>query len=126
MGKIYGKTGTPPVRVRKKRNEHNRHRDIIVNFRVSKEEKEILDSRIATTGMGKQDYYRQSCLYQKILVKGNVKTFDTIKDMVKEINDRLTISSDITTLSPEQTESLKTILQILNYLYGGDDHGRLS
>lgn len=125
MGKIYGKTGTPVIRVRK-RNEHNRHRDIIVNFRVSKEEKEILDSRIATTGMRKQDYYRQSCLYQKILVKGNVKTFDTIKDMVREINDKLTIDPDIRSLSLQQMESLKTILEILNYLYGGDDHGRLS
>lgn len=125
MGKIYGKTGdyTP---IKKKKNEHNRLRDIIVNFRVSKQEKEILDSRIAATGMGKQDYYRQSCLYQKILVRGNVKTFDTIKDMVREINDKLTINPDITSLSLEQTESLKTILEILNYLYGGDDHGRLS
>ena len=42
MGKIYGKTKVTP-KPKKKKNEHNRLRDIIVNFRVSPKEKSVID-----------------------------------------------------------------------------------
>ena len=75
MGKIYGKTSVRK-RKKKKRNEQNRLRNIIINFRVSPKEKAVIDARIITSGMKKQDYYRQSCLFQKVLVKGcNSKKF---------------------------------------------------
>ena len=111
---------------KKKRNEHNRLRDIIVNFRVSPQEKEIIDARIKTTGMRKQDYYRQSCMYQKILVTGNIRSFDAIKTEVREIKDIMKVNPDVSSLSTAHLESLKTILEILSYLYGGDDSGKLS
>ena len=80
MGKIYGKTKVTTPKPKKKKNEHNRLRDIIVNFRVSPKEKAVLDARIAATGMGKQDYYRQSCLFQKILIKGNIRSLSAIRE----------------------------------------------
>lgn len=50
MDKIYRRTtqlgGTPP----KKKNEKNRVRNIIMNFRVSPHEKELIDARIKLTG----------------------------------------------------------------------------
>ncbi len=117
MGKIYGKTGKTTPGKKKKKNEHNRFRDIIVNFRVSPKEKALIDARITVTGMGKQDYYRQSSMYQKILVKGNIRTFATIRSTISELSEKIDKNPDLTALDPADAERLKTILEILNYLF---------
>ena len=88
-------------KIKKKRNEHNRLRDIIVNFRVSPQEKEILDARIFASGMSKQNYYRQSCLYQKILVTGNIRSFDRIRKAVGEIAATLKVNPNYEGLTLE-------------------------
>lgn len=111
---------TSKKKIKKKRNEHNRLRDIIVNFRVSPQEKEILDARIFASGMTKQNYYRQSCLYQKILVTGNIRSFDRIRKAVGEIAATLKVNPNYEELTLEQQSMLKTILEILDRLYGHD------
>lgn len=121
MGKIYGKTSVRR-RKKKKRNEQNRLRNIIINFRVSPKEKEVIDARIITSGMKKQDYYRQSCLFQKVLVKGNIRSFDAIRRSLRDISKAVNRNPDLSKLSTEQQESLKMILQILEYLFGGEQN----
>ena len=118
MGKIYGKVEVKNRKPKKKKNEHNRLRNVIVNFRVSPKEKLVLDARIAALGMGKQDYYRQSCLYQKILVKGNIRTFSVMKDTLRDLTEKIDRNPDLTQLDPTDAERLKTILEITNYLFG--------
>lgn len=70
MGKIYRRPtqlgGTP----KRKKNEKNRVRNTIMNFRVSPDEKKLIEARISATGMTKAEFFIQSCLYQKILVRG--------------------------------------------------------
>ena len=121
MGKIYGKTSVRR-RKKKKRNEQNRLRNIIINFRVSTKEKAVIDARIITSGMKKQDYYRQSCLFQKVLVKGNIRSFDAIRRSLRDISEAVNRNPDLSKLSTEQQESLKMILQILEYLFGGEQN----
>ena len=118
MGKIYGKTKVAIPKPKKKKNEHNRLRDIIVNFRVSPKEKAVLDARIAATGMGKQDYYRQSCLFQKILIKGNIRSLSAIRESVRELSEKVDNNPDLTALEPADAERLKTILEMMMYLFG--------
>ena len=118
MGKIYGKTKETTPKPKKKKNEHNRLRDIIVNFRVSPKEKAVLDARIAATGMGKQDYYRQSCLFQKILIKGNIRSLSAIRETVRELTEKIDRNPDLTALEPADAERLKTILEMMMYLFG--------
>lgn len=121
MGKIYGKTSVRR-RKKKKRNEQNRLRNIIINFRVSPKEKAVIDARIITSGMKKQDYYRQSCLFQKVLVKGNIRSFDAIRRSLRDISEAVNRHPDLSKMSTEQQESLKMILQILEYLFGGEQN----
>ena len=121
MGKIYGKSSVRR-RKKKKRNEQNRLRNIIINFRVSPKEKAVIDARIITSGMKKQDYYRQSCLFQKVLVKGNIRSFDAIRRSLRDISEAVNRNPDLSKLSTEQQESLKMILQILEYLFGGEQN----
>ena len=118
MGKIYGKTKVTTPKPKRKKNEHNRLRDIIVNFRVSPKEKAVLDARIAATGMGKQDYYRQSCLFQKILIKGNIRSLSAIRETVRELTEKIDRNPDLTALEPADAERLKTILEMMVYLFG--------
>ncbi len=79
MAKIFRRdTLVSGVRPKPKVKE-NRKRDVIVNFRVTQEEKQLLDDRIALSGLSKAEYFIQSCLYQKIVTYGNVRTFDEIR-----------------------------------------------
>lgn len=118
MDKIYRRatqvSGTP----KKKKVEKNRVRNTIMNFRVSPQEKELIDARIAMTGLPRAEYFISSCLYQKILVKGNVKTFGDIKSKIGVIADAVNINSNIAELDPELRESLRIILEILDNFYG--------
>lgn len=120
MGRIYGKVNVKS-KSKKKKNEHNRLRNIIVNFRVSPKEKAVIDARVAATGMSKQDYYRQSCMYQKILVKGNIRTFAAIRESIRELSEKVDKNPDLAALDPSDAERLKTILEIVGYLFGDAD-----
>ena len=117
MGKIYGKTKADNPKPKKKKNEHNRIRNKLQNFRVSPKECELINARIATTGMTKSHFFIESCLYQKILVKGNIRTFATIRSTISELSEKIDKNPDLTALDPSDAERLKTILEILNYLF---------
>lgn len=95
----------------------NRKRDVIINFRVSPEEKRLIDARIEMMGLPKASFLIQSCLYQAVLVKGNIKTFDKINAKMQEIYEALD-RPDWENIDVELLESWITILQILERLYG--------
>ncbi len=73
--RIY-KIQTEEPKPKKKKNEKNRKRNVFMNFRVSEKERELIEKRIALSGMTKAEFFIQSCLYQAIFVKGNIRTFD--------------------------------------------------
>ena len=97
-----------------KENEKNRKRNKILNFRVTSEEKELIETRIRLTGLSKEMYFIESCLYQKIFVKGNIKTFDAIRKSMESINTRL-----LELKYPEEPDKMtlleiRTILELLD------------
>jgi uncharacterized protein (DUF1778 family) len=118
MDKIYRRStqlcGTP----KKKKNEKNRIRNTIMNFRVSPKEKELIDARIRLTGLSRSEFFIESCLYQAILVKGNIKSLHEIKDTMKVIVSRLDAGNQIENLEPELLESLRIILEIIDRVFG--------
>ena len=118
MSKYYKTKKEVVQHEKKKDDEHARVRNVIVNFRVSPKEKELIDARIKMTGMLKSDFFIESCLYQKILVKGNINSFTKIKNKIQEIAEVIEKNPKLENLEPELCESLKTILEILNALFG--------
>ena len=120
MDKIYRRSTQLGDTPRRKKNEKNRVRNTIMNFRVSPKEKKLIEARISATGMPKAEFFIQSCLYQAILVKGNIRSFVEIDRRLAEIAAVLEENSDLTDLDPEQAETLKTILEIMNSRYGKD------
>lgn len=63
MDKIFHRdTLVSGIRVKKK-DEKKRKRNIIVNFRVTPEEKRLLDNRIEISGLMKREFlYRAACI----------------------------------------------------------------
>lgn len=100
--------------MKKSRNEHNRIRSIIVNFRMSPLERASLDERIHLSGKTKQDYLIHSTLYQKIVVVGNQNLFFTLQGKLLNIESDIKkwhCSSDIDKITLFQ---LQTILELIN------------
>lgn len=118
MDKIYRRntqrTGTP----KKKKNEKNRVRNTIVNFRVSPKEKELIEARISLLGMPKAEFFIESCLYQAVLVKGNIRSFTELKNKVSELYELLEKNPDLRELDEVKATELRTILEILENVFG--------
>ena len=121
MAKIYRRdnliSGVRP----KKKNEKNRKRSVIVNFRVTPEEKQLIDERIALSGLARAEFFINSCMYQKIVTFGNVRTFDEIKRKLAGIDRHLQQIEKSEELDIEVLESLRMILEMFDGLGREDD-----
>lgn len=114
MSKIFRRESLPKSRKKQRPNEKNRVRNTIINFRVSPEEKELIDARILMTGLTKAEFFIDSCLHQTISVKCNIKSFTLIQKKMEEIAAAIDRNPKLEELDPIQAEALKTILEILN------------
>ena len=67
--KIYRRTTQSSPILKSNAGKKARKRNVILNFRVTEQEKNLIEKRIELSGLKKSDYFIESCLYQKILVK---------------------------------------------------------
>lgn len=118
MDKIYRRPTQSAATQKKKNDGKLRKRNMIMNFRVSAQEKELIEKRIALSGLSKSEFFIQSCMYQKILVKGNVRTFDEMKKQLAVIKKHLSEVEAAENLELEVLESLRMIAEILVSFYG--------
>ena len=118
MSKIYKRKHLIEGVVPKKSNGCIRKKNIIINNRVTPEDKEIIYKRIELSGLTIQDYITQCCKYNKVNVVGNVKTFDAIRKEMKIIDEHLCKVQRAEELELPVLESLRAILEILDGFYG--------
>ena len=114
--KIYRRTTQSSHTLKSNDGKMARKRNIILNFRVTEPEKNLIENRIELSGLKKSDYFIESCLYQKILVKGNIRTSDKMKEQLARIADALKECEEenfFGVLSGEDVIALKTILEML-------------
>lgn len=116
MAKIYRRT-TLISGTNKRKDEKKRKRNIIMNFRVSPEEKQMIEERVKLSGMAKGEYFIQSCMYQKISVLGNIRTFDAIKESVSKLDRKLMELQSVEELDEVTLESLRMVLELLDGIY---------
>ena len=114
--RIY-KIQTEEQKPKKKKNEKNRKRNVFMNFRVSETERALIEKRIALSGMTKAEFFIQSCLYQAILVRGNIRTFDKISERLSAIEIKLFDMEKNPELSKDDLMELRTILEMLAFVY---------
>lgn len=120
MDKIYRRSSLITDVQPKQKEAKKRKRSIIVNFRMSPEEKQLLDNRIELSGMQKQEFFIQSCLHQQIITYGNIKTIDAIRKRIGLIDHHILSIQKTEELDIEVLESLRMILEMLDSLYGDD------
>lgn len=121
MAKIYRRDNLVSGVVPKKKNEKNRKRSVIVNFRVTPEEKQLIDERIALSGLPRAEFFIQSCMQQKVITFGNVKTFDAIRKKLLVIDEHLQVVEKSEELDLEILESLRMILEMFAGLEREDE-----
>lgn len=114
--KIYRRTTQSSPILKSNDGKKARKRNVILNFRVTEQERNLIEKRIELSGLKKSDYFIESCLHQKILIKGNIRTSDKMKEQLARIADALKESeeedfSDV--LSGEDVIALKMILEML-------------
>ncbi len=86
MSKIF-KRESLQSKGRKLKVDKNRKRNIIVNFRMSPEEKSLFKEKIALSGLNKQDYMIQMSLNHSVEVSGNIRVFDELKTRLKMLEE---------------------------------------
>ena len=118
MAKIYRRDNLI-AGVTSKPKSKKRKRSVIMNFRVSPEEKKLIDDRIALSGLGRADFFIKSCIYQKISTFGNIRTFEEIKRKMLLIDKHLQEVERTEELDVEILESLRMILEMLDGLENG-------
>lgn len=94
-----------------------RKKNIIINNRVTPEDRDIIYKRIELSGLTIQDYITQCCKYGKATAVGNVKTFDAIRREMKVIDEHLCRIQRADELDLQVLESLRAILEILDGFY---------
>lgn len=121
MSKIYKRNSLVKGVVPKKNTKFNRKRSIIINNRVTPEDKDIIYKRIELSGRTIQDYVTECCKYGKVTAIGNVKSFDAIRREMKVIDEHLCQVQRADELDLEVLESLRMILEILDGFYGDEE-----
>lgn len=97
---------------KKKKDEHNRKRDIIVNFRMSPEERAELEQRILVSGKKKQDYMIQSSLEQKLEIVANRKMLLDIRHRMDVIEAELKRVVSADAVDMEKLAGLKSLIEL--------------
>lgn len=94
----------------------NRKRNIILNFRVSEEEHDMIINRAELSGLPRNEFYINSCLYQAISTTGNIKTFTKIQRTLNQVMERLMEISSIEEVSEVDIEAIRAVLDIYSGL----------
>ena len=121
MSRIFQRNNLVKGVLPKKNDEHARKRNIIMNNRVTPEDKDIIYKRIELSGLSIQDYITDCCKYGKVTAVGNIKSFDAIRKEMKVIDEHLCQIQRTDELDLRVLESLRTIVEMLNGIYGKEE-----
>ena len=121
MSKIYKRDNLIKDVVPKKNDGFQRKRNIILNNRVTPEDRDIIYKRIELSGRTIQDYITECCKYGKVTAIGNVKSFDAIRKEMKVIDEHLCQVQRADELDLKVLESLRVILEILDGFYKDEE-----
>ena len=89
--------------------QHGRHRNVTVAFRVSREESELLNRLVALSGLTKQDYITSKLLDREVTVVPSSRTRKALRDEMIAVYRELRRIRDDTGISPE----LETVISAI-------------
>jgi hypothetical protein len=100
---------TKQIKEKKIKNEKNRKRNCILNFRVSQEEYDLINKQIEISGLSKQEYFIQLLGEHQIKIIADYRVLDAIS---KEIFQLIKVVKKFGKLNEEEQDVLLYILEI--------------
>lgn len=107
----------------KKYDAHHRERNITVGFRVSPEESQLINDLVAISGMTKQDYITDKLLNRDIIVQGNPRVYNMLRNSLQKVLTELKRLECCEDAPPELWILIDQINKILYGLKGGEENG---
>lgn len=89
-----------------------RWRNVIVAFRVSKEEGEAIDEAVALSGYSKQDYIISKLLNREVVVEKSPRTYKLLKDKMDAIYRELLRIENAGECSEEFLETIRYVTSL--------------
>ena len=100
---------TKQIKAKRKKNEKNRKRNRILNFRVSQEEYDLINKQVEISGLSKQDYFIQLLGEHEINIIADYRVLDAI---AKEVFQLARVIKKFGKLNEEEQDTLLYILEI--------------
>ena len=97
---------------KRKKNEKNRTRNILLNVNVSQMQKDEINRRVYLTGRLKREYIIQSALEQQCYILGNHHLVERIDERLEELIPKLEAIEKGEQLDEPVLEELRTIYEI--------------
>ena len=91
-----------------------RTRKFNMNMHVSAEEKEMIDDRVALSGLSKRDFCVQSLMHQKVICYGNIRVSTEMQRQLSVIENHLLEMESCAELDERLLEKIRMILELLN------------
>ena len=98
---------------KKNLDQQGRLRSVIVSFRVSPEEGKLLNTKVALSGLTKQDYIIHRLMEQEITVVGSPRVYKALKDQLAAVQAELMRLNSGAEVSPELRETIRLIARTL-------------
>lgn len=93
---------------------HNRLRSVVVGFRMSPEEANLLNSLVKVSGLNKQDYLINRALQRDVIVNGNPRVYIGLKKELIALYNEFQRLNECSQITDEQLILLNQIMKILN------------
>ena len=100
----------------------NRYRSVTVGFRVSPEESQLINDLVAISGMTKQDYITDKLLNRDIVVQGNPRVYNMLRNSMQKVLAELKRLEHCEDASPELWILIEQINKTLDGLKGGEEN----
>lgn len=97
------------IKAKNKKNEKNRKRSRIINFRVSEAEYDLINKQVEISGLLKQEYFIQLLVDREIKI---IADYRVVESIAKEIFQLAKVIKKFGKLNDEEQEVLLYILEI--------------
>ncbi len=98
---------------------HGRWRSVTVAFRVSPEEDQQLERLVRLTGLTKQDYIINRLLEREIVVQGNLRVYQALRDNLAVVLQELKRIQAGETIPNDLNDTIQFITQIMEGMKQG-------
>ena len=101
----------------------HRERSVTVGFRVFPEESQLINNLVAISGMTKQDYITAKLLNRDIIVQGNPRVYNMLRNSLQKVLIELKSLERCEDAPPELWMLIDQINKTLYGLKGGEENG---